>query len=354
MTNRSIGILCSAALLVIYDFPVCAANIVPSKVTQNGGNTNTVGKTVAATETSGKTVLEEDQGDDFDGYSVNPQLGNGVVVLDATGEQPELEPQPADPAGERGTLWVLLISMIVALGSALLGTALAAIRMGKRIARAEEKATMAASKVERLWQQIESLNATANTAAKRSEEAVQVSARTPRLVSPSRTESQSTSALGPELQPQTTVSQAHPRESRLPPVARGLIESLTRLLSIPGFRSSDYDAAIEQFGSIHGVQVSPAGQIQLVRPDYDSSRRLVAVVLDDEEVALIVPSCRYAKDFSLTYKETLEAGADVKALFECKIDGTATLKIIGVCAGRIDAGMSLHHIQRGELAGFVR
>ena len=180
------------------------------------------------------------------------------------------------------------------------------------------------------------------------------SASAPRLVSPASTDPQSTFTRGPEAQPQTAAPQSRPRESRLPLVARSLVESLTRLLSSPGFRMGDYDAAIAQFGSIYGVRVSPAGQAQLVRLEDDSNRRLVAVVLDDEDVAVIVPSSRYAKDFSMTYKESLEAGADVNALFEFKIDGTAALKIAGVCSGRVEAGTGLHHIQRGELAGFVR
>jgi hypothetical protein len=354
MSNRNFGILCSAALLVLYVFPVFAANTVPPNAAEKKAISDTSGKSVEATGTSDNAVLEETQGHDPVGHSVASKLGNRVVVVDATAEPPELEPKPADSAGEPSTLWLPLMSMIIALGSGLLGTALVGFRIGKRVARAEKKATMAESKVERLWGQIESLRATANTAAERSEEALRRSTSAPRLVSPASTDSHSTFAHGPETQPQTAAPQPHQRESRLPLVARGLVDSLTRLLSSPGFRMGDYDAAIAQFGSIYGVQVSPAGQAQLVRLEDDSSRRLVAVVLDDEDVAVIVPSSRYAKDFSMTYKESLEAGADVKALFEFKIDGTAALKIAGVCSGRVEAGTGLHHIQRGELAGFVR
>jgi hypothetical protein len=348
MTNRSFGILYCAALLVLNVFPVRAANTVPPKAAENLATSYSSGKIVAATGTSDKVVSEEALGDNSVGSSVASQLDNGVVVLDA---QPELEMQPA---GEHSTLRLLLISMIIALGISVLSSVLVAFRIGKHVTSAEKEAKMAAAEFMRLRQQIESLHATVHTAAKRSDEAMRPSASTPRVLSPARTDIQPASARGPESQSQPTVLQPRPRESQLPQVARSLLERLTRLLSSPGFRSGDYDAAIAQFGSIYGVQVSPAGQVQLVRPDDDISRRLVAVVLDDEDIAVILPSSRYAKDFSMTYKESLEAGADVKALFECKMDGTATLKIIGVCAGRVDAGMGLHHVERGELAGFVR
>ena len=170
MSNRNFGILCSAALLVLYVFPVFAANTVPPNAAEKKAISETSGKAVEATGTSDNAVLEETQGDDHLGYSVAAKVGSGVVALDATGEPPELEPQPADLTGEHSTLWLPLISMIIVLGSGLLGTALVAFRVGKRVARAEEKATMAESEVERLRQEIESLRrATAKTAAERSD-----------------------------------------------------------------------------------------------------------------------------------------------------------------------------------------
>ncbi|MEY4951672.1 MAG: hypothetical protein RL299_96 [Pseudomonadota bacterium] len=122
----------------------------------------------------------------------------------------------------------------------------------------------------------------------------------------------------------------------------------------PGLKSNEYDAALAKFGSVYGVQVSADGSsAQLIATDRDSARRLSAIHLADEGVAVILPSSRYVKEFAMTFKESLEAGSDVKMVFDCRVDGSATLKLQRLAYARVDSAMYLGGLTRGELAGYI-
>ena len=122
----------------------------------------------------------------------------------------------------------------------------------------------------------------------------------------------------------------------------------------PGLRTDDYDASLAQFGTLWGVEVSADGQsARFIHSTSDTNRRLIGVVLSQVDAVAIVPSSRFAKDFTMTYKEILDAGSDVKLIFNCRSDGTGSLRINRVATGMVDSSMVLSNIKVGELTGFV-
>ncbi|WP_159987257.1 MULTISPECIES: hypothetical protein [unclassified Novosphingobium] len=132
-----------------------------------------------------------------------------------------------------------------------------------------------------------------------------------------------------------------------------LRDELTRLIGGPGMRTADYDAVLRRFGNLHGIEIAGDGA-RLTDADSDPNRRLSAVAFADSTVVAIVPSARFVRDFDLTYKESLEAGADVKSIFTLQADGSATLRIERLASAIRDAEGNLAQPTHGVLGGFFR
>jgi hypothetical protein len=134
-----------------------------------------------------------------------------------------------------------------------------------------------------------------------------------------------------------------------------LRDELSRLIAGPGLRAADYDATLRRFGSLHGVEViGDGGQARLSDPDLDPNRRLSAVVFTGSDEVAVVPSARFVRDFELTYKESLEAGVDVKSIFALHTDGSASLRIERLATAARDSEGNLLKLSRGALGGFLR
>lgn len=145
-----------------------------------------------------------------------------------------------------------------------------------------------------------------------------------------------------------------PRVSRLPELLDQIRQDVSTLILSPGLRSNEYDAALARFGTVYGIEIdSEARTARLVPADADPGRRLSAIHLADEDVAVILPSSRYVKEFAMTFKESLEAGADVKKVFDCRVDGSGTLKLVRPAQAKVDAALNIVGLNRGEIAGFV-
>lgn len=145
-----------------------------------------------------------------------------------------------------------------------------------------------------------------------------------------------------------------PPVSRLPETLEALRQEVSSLIQTPGLRSSDYEAALAGYGSIWAVALGENNRSgRLIPVDQDSNRRLSAVLLNGEQVAVIVPSHRYVREFAMIYKETLEAGSDVKTLFECRVDGSAALSLVAPAQCKVDAANVIVGLNKGVLAGFV-
>ncbi|MBY8825521.1 hypothetical protein [Sphingomonas colocasiae] len=134
-----------------------------------------------------------------------------------------------------------------------------------------------------------------------------------------------------------------------------LREALSRLARDPGMRVSDYDALVTRFGTLFGVVLAAdARSATLLAQASDPNRRLNALRLADDRRVALIPSSKYLKDFSMTYKESLEAGADVKAIYDCRDDGTGILQIDQLAWGMLADDTRLDGIVRGVLSGYIR
>ena len=133
-----------------------------------------------------------------------------------------------------------------------------------------------------------------------------------------------------------------------------LHEELARLIANPAMRTADYDDLLRRYGEARGYEVrADDGSGRLTPNDSDPNRRLTALILTGSEVVALLPSARFIRDFML-YKERLEAGGDVKTLFDLEADGSAHLRIAQLAHGRAGADGTVHSVQRGRLAGFLR
>lgn len=133
-----------------------------------------------------------------------------------------------------------------------------------------------------------------------------------------------------------------------------LQEELARLIANPAMRTADYDDLLRRYGEARGYEVrGDDGSGRLTPNDSDPNRRLTALILTGSEMVALLPSARFIRDFML-YKERLEAGSDVKTLFDLEADGSAHLRIAQLAHGRAGADGTVHSVQRGRLAGFLR
>lgn len=133
-----------------------------------------------------------------------------------------------------------------------------------------------------------------------------------------------------------------------------LQEDLARLITNPAMRTADYDDLLRRYGEARGYAVqADDGAGRLTSNDGDASRWLTALALNGSDVVALLPSARFIRDFVL-FKERLEVGSDVKALFDLEADGSAQLRIERLAHGRAGADGTVHSVQRGRLAGFVR
>ncbi len=133
-----------------------------------------------------------------------------------------------------------------------------------------------------------------------------------------------------------------------------LQEELARLIANPAMRTADYDDLLRRYGEARGYEVrADDGSGRLTPNDGDPNRRLTALILTGSEMVALLPSARFIRDFML-YKERLEAGSDVKTLFDLEADGSAHLRIAQLAHGRAGADGTVHSVQRGRLAGFLR
>ena len=133
-----------------------------------------------------------------------------------------------------------------------------------------------------------------------------------------------------------------------------LQEELARLIANPAMRTADYDDLLRRYGEARGYEVrADDGSGRLTPNDGDPNRRLTALILTGSEVVALLPSARFIRDFML-YKERLEAGGDVKTLFDLEADGSAHLRVVQLAHGRAGADGMVHSVQRGRLEGFLR
>lgn len=133
-----------------------------------------------------------------------------------------------------------------------------------------------------------------------------------------------------------------------------LQEDLARLITNPAMRTADYDDLLRRYGEARGYAAqADDGAGRLTSNDGDASRWLTALALNGSDVVALLPSARFIRDFVL-FKERLEVGSDVKALFDLEADGSAQLRIERLAHGRAGADGTVHSVQRGRLAGFVR
>ena len=129
--------------------------------------------------------------------------------------------------------------------------------------------------------------------------------------------------------------------------------ALSDRLASPVVKASEYEAKLREFGQLWSVAVAPDGsRADLVPTSASPGGRLIGVQVAEGLIA-IVPSGRFVKDFSMTFKESLEAGADVKTMFDCRVDGSAALKIKRIAYARVVDEGRLTGLHKGELMGFV-
>lgn len=176
--------------------------------------------------------------------------------------------------------------------------------------------------------------------------------------------SQSASSAGQEESRYDTSTRADtyaappplPPASPAPPSLRleELRQEIASLIDSPGMKSSDYEAALQRHGQVWGLEIALDGSTaKLVRPESDTARRISAVVLPGQNRAVLVPSSRFVKEFAMTFKETLEAGHDVKAAFDTQVDGSAKLRLVKLAVAQLDQSMQVIDIEPGKLAGFI-
>lgn len=154
-----------------------------------------------------------------------------------------------------------------------------------------------------------------------------------------------------------------PGDHGAPPVPRppaptallaSLQEELARLIAAPAMRTADYDALLRRHGELHGYEVSDeSGSGRLTPIDGDPHRQLVALALADSPIVAVLPSARFVREFVL-YKERLEVGNDVKAVFDLTADGSAQLRIEALAHGRVTPDGRVFSPDRGLLGGFLR
>jgi hypothetical protein len=135
-----------------------------------------------------------------------------------------------------------------------------------------------------------------------------------------------------------------------------LARRLTQLAGDPALTSGLYDQLIAEYGELHALQApeGEGGHWRVIDGGNDRNRRLSVLVFSGTTQVAIIPSLRFLRDFSQTYKDKLEAGDDVRALFECRVDGTGLLQVQQLATAQLYSGDLIAEIVRGELGGFVR
>jgi hypothetical protein len=138
--------------------------------------------------------------------------------------------------------------------------------------------------------------------------------------------------------------------------AAALARGLTQLASDPALTTGSYDQLVAEYGELHALQAPEAegGHWRVIDGGNDRNRRLSALVFHGTTDIAIIPSLRFLRDFSQTYKDKLEAGDDVRALFECRVDGGGLLQVQQLATAKLYSGDIIADILRGELGGFVR
>ena len=142
-----------------------------------------------------------------------------------------------------------------------------------------------------------------------------------------------------------------PPPDRLPDLAR----RLTELAGDPAIKNADYGNLVQEFGTTCGIDLDADGTVaELSDGAADPYRRLTGLRLPGSSRVAILPSAKFVKDFSQIYKETLEAGPEVRAVYECIPDGRGVLQITALASGTVGPDGLVTSIVRGRLGGFVR
>lgn len=151
----------------------------------------------------------------------------------------------------------------------------------------------------------------------------------------------------------TSIALPQPLVSRLAHTEEELRSTIAAMIADPGMRVSSYDRELTKFGTVCGLKLGADGQsAQLVSAGSDASRRLIVVLLNNQEDVIILPSGRFVKDFTMTFKHILDAGNDTKTVFSCHTDGSGILRVGRLATGQVD-GPNIRNLQKGDLSGFV-
>ena len=162
--------------------------------------------------------------------------------------------------------------------------------------------------------------------------------------------------VAPVLQPDPSPPSPAPAIAPPPPSHHAILADYRRLLTSPAATAQDLDGALAQHGALRNINRDGHGGWRLEpHVSGDVTQKLVALVLRDAaETVLIVPSSNFIKEFAMTFKETLEAGFEIKELFKARADGSGMLALEAPATARRDGGDQLVGIERGTLGGFVR
>lgn len=303
---------------------------------------------------SGDDASETDMGNSVDGDGTIAPEDEGIAAGDAANVQVPPQPVAATGIAAPTPLWLTALSIVALL---LVIGGFLWMRLsdaGARIAQLENKVKALDAVLRRIDQSssIADTNAFANIAPDPGVriggyEAGWNTPEPPMTPPPTKEPKPAAKSFDPAAAPS---SRAATSSVSLAP----LQEELARLIANPAMRTADYDDLLRRHGEARGYEVrADDGSGRLTPNDGDPNRRLTALILTGSEVVALLPSARFIRDFML-YKERLEAGGDVKTLFDLEADGSAHLRIAQLAHGRAGADGMVHSVQRGRLAGFLR
>ena len=140
------------------------------------------------------------------------------------------------------------------------------------------------------------------------------------------------------------------------PSADPFLADYRALIANPAASAQDFDALLSSFGTAYNVNRDGQGGWLLTdHVSGDVTQKLVAFVQRGAgDNLLLLPSSNFIKEFAMTFKESLEAGFEIKELFDTRIDGSGILTLIAPATARRGASGLTQDIARGVLGGFVR
>ena len=146
-----------------------------------------------------------------------------------------------------------------------------------------------------------------------------------------------------------------PAPRPLPTAVLGdLARQLTDLAADPATKTSDHERLVGGYGELQGVDFDSDTGVFRLSESRTQFSRVVALVLQGGVDVALVPSARFVTDFAQTFKETLEAGADIQALYDCHVDGSARLVVGPLATGKLGPDGVIRDVVTGRLAGFIR